>query len=78
MVCNEWTEYCNKMTQEQIDNCVINGEGVGCLAKPLTSDQTPRAEVTCSDGLKAQPTYGLIKNVIDASESLIESYGKDY
>tara|TARA_B100001964_G_C14240746_1_gene604881 strand:- start:1684 stop:1812 length:129 start_codon:yes stop_codon:yes gene_type:complete len=32
MVCYSWTEKCNELTKEEINSCVCNGEGVGCLA----------------------------------------------
>ena len=39
MVCCLWTEECDKLTKEEIDNCLDNGEGVGCLATPISETQ---------------------------------------
>ncbi len=38
MVCYSWTKECDTLTEEQIDNCVCNGEDVGCTARPIKEE----------------------------------------
>lgn len=44
MVCPQWTENCDEMSEEDVDNCMHNNDGIGCLAIPIPNMEEPSVE----------------------------------